>query len=84
MNYNKVKIIDNYDDTTYTIFYLNKKESFDKFEDAWNNMEEELEENDLSYDEIVYEFEEKNKNKFDFFELAQLDIYTDSEYELDI
>ena len=63
---------------------MNKKESFDKFEDAWNNMEEELEENDLSYDEIVYEFEEKNKNKFDFFELAQLDIYTDSEYELDI
>lgn len=82
MHYNKVKIIDNYDDSTYTILYLNKNDSFDKFEDAWEVNRLDYEDED--YDYIVEKFFDNNEDKFDFFELEALDISTQSEYELDI
>lgn len=84
-SYDKVKVIDDYDwyeSNPYTIFYLNKNESFGKFEDLWNNVLNECRDNDLSYDDILIEFHERAKDEFDYIELGTLDIYTDSEYEL--
>ena len=83
--YNKVKVIDDYDwydSNPYTIFYLNKNESFDKFHDLWNNVINECRDNDFSYDDMLNEFDERAKDEFDYIELGTLDIYTDSDYEL--
>ena len=86
-NYDKIKIVDNYDcnsEIPYTIFYLNKQESFDKFKDAWQeNINYMKELDDYSYDNILNRFSDKN-NDFDYVELGTLDIYTDKEYELEI
>lgn len=84
-NYNKITIIDDYDFNTespYTLFYLNKNDSFEKFKDAWNNLSEETQDDGLCYDEFIDLFRLKNKDRFDFFELRSLTVYTDSEYEL--
>ena len=86
-SYNKVKVIDNYDwneYSPYTIFYLNKNESFDKFEDLWTSVVENGRDLDLSYDDILLEFETKARETFDYIELGTLDCYTDSEFELNI
>lgn len=87
-NYNKIKVIDNFDwneYSPYTIFYLNKNESFDKFNDLWEKVKYEINESDdFSYEDILNDFENKAKEQFDFIELGKLDIYTDSEYELNI
>jgi hypothetical protein len=83
-NYNKITIIDNYDFNTespYTLFYLNKNDSFEKFKDAWNKLSKETQD-DYCYDEFIDLFIIKNKDRFDFFELGSLKVYTDSEYEL--
>lgn len=84
-NYNKVKIIDNYDyykSNTYTIFYLNNTESFDDFRKVWNKV---LEENmSEDYDTILDEFNKKAKGMFDYVELGTLDICTREDYELEI
>lgn len=83
--YNKVKVIDDFDwheSNPYTIFYLNKNESFGKFQDLWNNVLNECRDNDLSYDDILDEFHKRAKDEFDYIELGTLDIYTDSDYEL--
>lgn len=83
--YNKVKVIDCYDwceSNPYTIFYLNKNESFDKFECLWNSVINECKYNDLAYDDILNEFDERAKDEFDYIELGTLNIYTDNNYEL--
>lgn len=84
-NYNQIKIIDTYDfdeDSPYTIIYLNKNDSFEKFETAWKKTKEEFYGED--YDTIYYEFEKENDKKFDFINLGLLNVFTDSEYELNI
>lgn len=86
-NYNKIYVIDNYDfhrSTPYTIFYINKKEGFDKFEELWTKIVLECREQDLDYDDILWAFEEKARDIFDYIELGTLDIYTDKNYELEI
>ena len=87
-NYNKIYVIDNYDfhrSTPYTIFYINKKESFDKFEELWNTVVLESRENDLDYDDILWQFETQAKEyEFDYIELGTLNIYTEQDYELEI
>ena len=85
-NYNQIKIIDNYDwnyESPYTIFYLNKEESFEKFEEAWEDIKERYI-GDLPYDDICYEFDKKYGDKFDYINLGSLNVYTNSEYELTI
>ena len=85
-NYNKIYVIDNYDfhrSTPYTIFYLNKKESFDKFEELWTKNVLECREQDLDYDDILWRFE-RDMEDFDYIELGTLDIYTEQDYELEI
>ena len=82
IHYSKVKIVDSYDNSTYTIIYLNNDESFDKFRDAWENMKSEIDFGDFSYDDILDKFREKYEDKFDFIELGVLDIFTDRDYEL--
>lgn len=85
-NYNKIYIIDNYDfhrSTPYTIFYINKKESFDKFKDLWTKNVLECREQDFDYDDILWRFE-RDMEDFDYVELGTLDIYTDKDYELEI
>lgn len=83
-NYNKITIIDNWDFTSnnpYTIFYLSKNESFDKVNDIWK----ECLNKDLSYDDVLWEFDKRiTENNIDCIELGTLNIYTDSEYELEI
>lgn len=87
--YNKVRVRDNYNDLdedfdgNLTNFYLEKQESFDEFKDLW---EENLKnkEQDLSYDEILDNFNEVADGKFDYFENGSLDVYTDEIYELEI
>ena len=86
-NYNKIYVIDNYDfyrSTPYTIFYINKKESFDKFRELWNKTVLEGKDLDLDYDDILSEFEKRARDNFDYVELGTLDIYTDKDYELEI
>lgn len=87
-NYNKITVIDTYDwdaGKPYTIFYLNKKDSFDNFKDDWNKIKEDIKEmDDFSYDDILDIFEAKTKNKYDYIELASVNIYTTSVYELEI
>lgn len=84
-NYNKVKVIDNYDyykSNAYTTFYLRNTESFDEFKKAWNKI---LEENmSEDYDTILDEFNKKAKSMFDYVELGTLDICTREDYELEI
>lgn len=84
-NYNKVKVIDNYDyykSNAYTIFYLRNTESFDDFRKVWNKV---LEENmSEDYDTILDEFDKKAKGIFDYVELGTLDICTREDYELTI
>ena len=84
-NYNKVKVIDNYDyykSNAYTIFYLRNTESFDDFKKIWNKV---LEENmSEDYDTILDEFDKKAKGVFDYVELGTLDICTREDYELEI
>jgi len=84
-HYNKVKVIDDYDwceSNPYTIFYLNKNESFDKFESLWNSVVNECKYDGLAYDDILNKFDERAKDEFDYIELGTLDIYTDNNYEL--
>lgn len=87
-NYNKIYVIDNYDfkrSTPYTIFYINKKESFEEFKELWGSVVYECEELDsYDYDDILWCFEEKARDNFDYVELGTLDIYTDKDYELEI
>lgn len=85
-SYNKIKVIDNYDfyvSNSYTIFYLNKNESFDKFNDLWKEIRENCREKDMCYDDILWEFNEKANKKFDYMEIGTLDIYTDSQYKME-
>lgn len=89
MNYNKVKIIDNYDfnrSCPYTIFYLNKNESFDEFKELWNSVIYDCKELDnYNYDDILWKFDEKARlDNFDYIELGTLDIFTDKDYTLEI
>ena len=83
-NYNRVKVIDNYDYEEYTTFYINKNESFEKFQDLWEQFleKEEENENDLSYDEKITKFVKKTQGKVDFFELGTLCVFTNNDYEL--
>lgn len=86
-NYNKVSIIDSYDYSTYTILYLNKKESFDKFSDLWEKTQDDFNNDyfdDDSFDNKLSVFTERAEESFDFIELGTLDIMTDSVYELEI
>lgn len=86
-NYNKVKVIDNYDfyqSNPYTIFYLNKNEDFNKFEYEWKKYVENGREHDYNYDDILWTFEKDMKDIFDYMELGTIDIYTDNVYELEI
>ena len=87
-SYNKIYVIDNYDfhrSTPYTIFYINKSESFDEFKELWGSVVYECEELDsYDYDDILWKFEEKARDKFDYVELGTLDIYTEKDYELEI
>ena len=81
--YNKIMVVDNYDfyrSNPYTIFYLNKNESFEEFKKLWNTCID----NELCYDDILWAFEEKAKQQFDYVELGTLNIYTEEEYELGI
>ena len=82
-SYNKIMVVDNYDfyrSNPYTIFYLNKNESFEEFKKLWNTCID----NELCYDDILWAFEEKAKQQFDYVELGTLNIYTEEEYELEI
>ena len=85
-NYNKVKIIDDYDYEEYSIFYLNKKESFEKFSELWEQFKEDNQDEDgsylMGYDDMVSEFYRQVKDKIDYFECGLINVYTDSEYEL--
>lgn len=86
-NYNQIKIVDNYDwneESPYTIIYLHKDESFEKFEEAWETNKIECEEEDYDYGDILSEFDIKNEKKFDYINLGSLNTYTSKEYELDI
>lgn len=88
-NYNKIYVIDNYDfhrSTPYTIFYINKKESFEEFKELWGSVVYECKELDsYNYDDVLWAFEEKARiDNFDYIELGTLDIYTDKDYELEI
>ena len=83
-SYNKILIIDDYDfyeSNPYTIFYLSKNESYDKFCDLWKKTLEFCRQKDFCYDDILNEFIKQAKN-FDFLELGSIDIYTDSIYTL--
>ena len=88
IGYNKIKVVDNFDycnSNAYTIFYLNKNNSFEDFKDLWNKNRETCKEFDsYSYDDILDSFNEEAIVKFDYVELGTLDIYTDSIYELEI
>ena len=85
-NYNRIKIIDDYDYEEYTIFYLNKKESFEKFSDLWEQFKEDNKDEDesylMGYDDIIAEFFKKIEGKVDCFECGLLQVYTESAYEL--
>ena len=86
-SYNQIRIIDNYDfneDKPYCIFYLNKNESLDKFEDAWLDNLEYCRGFDFGYEDIIDNFNKEYEEKFDYIELTGLDIYTNSAYELEI
>lgn len=86
-SYNKIKIVDNFDwneYSPYTIFYLSKNASFDKFSALWKKIVEESREKDYTYDDILWLFEYTASYDFDFIALGTLDIYTDSEYQLEI
>jgi hypothetical protein len=85
-NYNKIIVKDDYDNTKYTILYLNKNESFEKVEDLWKELREEFRENDESYDYIdtLSIFLDRIDDKIDIFEFSMVDIYTEHEYELEI
>lgn len=86
-NYNKVKVIDNYDyykSNAYTIFYLRNTESFDEFKKVWKENIEECREKDYCYDDILDAFDSKAKSIFDYVELGTLDICTREDYELEI
>ena len=86
-NYNKVKVIDNYDyykSNAYTIFYLRNTESFDEFKKVWKENIEECREKDYCYDDILDAFGSKAKDIFDYVELGTLDICTREDYELEI
>jgi len=85
-NYNKIVVKDDYDDTKYTILYLNKNDSFEKVEDLWKEMRKEFRENGESYDYIdtLSIFLDRIDDKIDIFEFSMVDIYTEHEYELEI
>ena len=79
-NDTKKAIMEKYNNLCEDIQTSYKNESFDKFEDLWKSCIAK----ELCYDDILYDFEEKAKEQFDYIELGTLDIYTDSEYELEI
>lgn len=86
-NYNKVKVIDNYDyykSNAYTIFYLRNTENFDDFRKVWNKVVLEGRDLDLCYDDILEYFCKQERDNFDFIELGTLDICTREDYELEI
>lgn len=88
-NYNKVKVIDNYDyykSNPYTIFYLNNNNNFNDFKELWNENKNECREEKQydCYDNIIDSFYEKARDKFDCVELGTLDICTREDYELEI
>ena len=80
MKYNKITIMNL--DKVYTIFYLNKNDSFEKFQDTWLNFNMKNEEYGYSYDEIIDLFYEQAGKDFDYFELGTVNVYTDCEYTL--
>lgn len=82
-NYNRIKIIDIFDGNEITHFYLNKNESFEKFEESFIKVYEKYD-GDYLYTDIIDFFNEKNKNKFDYFEIEYLDINTDKSFEIEI
>ena len=87
-DYNKIYVIDNYDfhkSNPYTIFYINKNESFDEFKGLWDDVIYNCKElDDYNYDDVLWAFEERATREFDYVELGTLDIYTDKDYKLEI
>ena len=87
-NYNVIQVVDNYYydnniDKNITNFYLNKNESFSKFEDLWLEFYNEHLGED--YYTIIEEFNKIAKEKFDYFESNFIqNVCTDSIYELEI
>lgn len=64
-DYNLINIVDTYDwEDTKIVFYLNKKNDFQSFENLWNKIKEEND--DLPYDDVLCEFDKVAKDKFDY------------------
>ena len=81
-SYSKIKVVDDWNWTEshpYAIIYLNKNESFEKFEDLWNSTID----HELDYCDNLANFEQLADEQFDYLEIS-LDTFTDSEYELKI